>query len=158
MITNQEINEALVNDILMIYNDAEYKMLQAVAKRVAKGIKSEGWNERKLKDTQMLKQEIEKILADTQKLSETKVSEGIMEAYKSGVQEVSGGKTTHNTVLDELDIPMNLKMQVLATNNLLSNASFQVLRKSNDAYQQVMAHATTGLLAGWVSNRNVGTT
>lgn len=145
-----DINEALVNDILAIYSDAEDKMLKAVAKRVAKGIKKEGWNETKLKDTQLLKQEIEKILGDTEKLSSSKISTGIIEAYKTGKMEAvdDGDKTTHKTVLDELDIPMNLKMQVLATNNLLSNASFQVLRKSNDAYQKVMAHATTGLLAG----------
>ena len=132
----------------MIYTSAEDKMLKAVAKRVAKGIKEEGWNENKLKEVQLLHNEIEKILADTKKLSDTKVSQGIIDAYKTGVQEVDGGKGTHNTVLDELDIPMNLKMQVLATNNLLSNASFQVLRKADDAYQKVMAHATTGLLAG----------
>ena len=143
-----DINEALVNDILAIYSDAEDKMLKAVAKRVAKGIKKEGWNETKLKDTQLLKQEIEKILGDTEKLSSSKISTGIIEAYQAGKMEVDGDKTTHKTVLDELDVPMNLKMQVLATNNLLSNASFQVLRKSNDAYQKVMAHATTGLLAG----------
>lgn len=61
---------------------------------------------------------------------------------------VTGEKGTHKTILDEMNIPMNLKMQVLATNGLLDNASFQVLRKANDAYQQVMAQAATGLLAG----------
>lgn len=144
----KDINEALINDVLQIYADAEDKMLKAVAKRVAKGITTEGWNETKLKDTQILKNEIEKVLNSTSKLSKSKVSEGIIEAYKKGIAEVGSKKGTHNTVLDELDIPMNLKMLVLATNNLLDNASFQVLRKANDAYQQVMAHATTGLLAG----------
>lgn len=148
MATQQEINEALMNDVLMIYSDAEDKMLKAVAKRVAKGIKFEGWNETKLKDTQLLKAEIEKVLNSTQKLINTTVDKGIIDAYMAGSMEVDGGKTTHKTILDTLDIPMNLKMQVLATNNLLSNASFQVLRKASDAYQQVMAHATTGLLAG----------
>lgn len=145
---DQDINEALINDVLQIYANAEDKMLKAVAKRVAKGIKTEGWNEQKLNEVQALHKEIEGILGNTKKLSDAKVSKGIIDAYKSGVQEVDGEKTTHNTVLDELDIPMNLKMQVLATNNLLSNASFQVLRKADDAYQKVMAHATTGLLSG----------
>ena len=144
----KDINEALINDVLQIYADAEDKMLKAVAKRVSKGITTEGWNETKLKDTQILKNEIEKVLNSTSKLSKSKVSKGIIEAYKKGIDEVDSKKGTHNTVLDELDIPMNLKMLVLDTNNLLDNASFQVLRKANDAYQQVMAHATTGLLAG----------
>ena len=148
MAVKKDINEALMNDILMIYSDAEDKMLKAVAKRVAKGIKSEGWNEHKLKDTQDLKKEIEAILSETSKLSSATISKGIIDAYKSGTEEVDGVKGTHKTVLDELDIPMNLKMLVLSTNHLLDNASFQVLRKSNDAYQQVMAHSTTGLLSG----------
>lgn len=148
MAVQKDINEALMEDILKIYSDAEDKMLKAVAKRVAKGITTEGWNERKLKDTQALKKEIEKILADTDKLSKTAVSSGILKSYKQGFEEAGGKGGHHITILDELDIPMNLKMLVLATNKLLDNASFQVLRKSNDAYQQVMAHATTGLLAG----------
>ena len=148
MAANTDINVALLEDILAIYTDAEDKMLKAVAKRVAKGITTEGWNENKLKETQALKNEIEKTLNSTSKLSKSKVSKGILEAYKSGKAEVGGKKGVHNTILDELDIPMNLKMLILDTNKLLDNASFQVLRKANDAYQQVMANATTGLLAG----------
>lgn len=153
MAVQKDINEALMNDILAIYSDAEDKMLKAVAKRVAKGIKEEGWNEKKLAQTQALKKEIEKIINDTQKLSNAKISEGIIDAYTQGKAEVGGVPGVHKTILDELDIPMNLKMQVLATNNLLDNASFQVLRKADDAYQKVMAHATTGLLAGTDTRR-----
>lgn len=148
MPTNKDINEALLLDILSVYADAEDKLLTAVAKRVAKGITEEGWNEKKLKNTQLLQKEIEKILSSTSKLSKAKISKGIIDAYKQGFADVGGPKGTHGTILDELDIPMNLKMQVLATNNLLDNATFQVLRKANDAYQEVMAHSTTGLLAG----------
>lgn len=145
---DKDINEALIEDILQVYADAEIKMLQAVAKRVAKGITTEGWNEQKLKSTQALKNEIEKVLGNTSKLSKKKVSKGIIDAYKKGKADVGGVKGVHETILDELDIPMNLKMLILSTNGLLDNASFQVLRKSNDAYQQVMANSTTGLLAG----------
>ena len=145
---DKDINEALLLDVLSIYSDAEDKLLTAVAKRVAKGITEEGWNEKKLENTQELQKEIEKILGSTSKLSKAKISKGIIDAYKQGFAGVGGPKGTHNTILDEIDIPMNLKMQVLATNNLLDNATFQVLREASDAYQQVMEHATTGLLAG----------
>lgn len=57
-------------------------------------------------------------------------------------------KGVHTTVLDDLDIPMNLKQLVLATNKLLNNASFQILRNAEDAYTRIMSNATTGLLAG----------
>lgn len=144
----ETINEALLFDILAIYSDAEAQVLKSVAKRVAKGITTEGWNENKLKDTQLLLKDVEKALNSTKMKAKSKVSEGIINAYMAGTDQFMSKKEMHKTVLDELDIPMNLKMQVLATNKLLDNATFQVLRKANDAYQEVMAHATTGLLAG----------
>lgn len=148
MAVEKDISEALMNDVLMIYSDAEDKMLKAVAKRVARGITTDGWNEQKLQDTQLLKKEIESVISNTTKMSSARVSKGIIDSYKSGKMSVGGKKGTHATILDDIDIPMNLKMLVLATNKLLDNASFQVLRNANDAYQEVMAHATTGLLSG----------
>ena len=145
---NKDINEALIQDVLLVYSDAEDKLLSAVAKRVAKGIKEEGWNEKTLKDTQKLHDELYSILYKTSKLSKSKISKGILDSYKQGYAEVGGEKGTHNTILDEFNIPMNLKMLILDTNKLLDNATFQILRKADDAYQKVMAHATTGLLAG----------
>jgi hypothetical protein len=144
----QLINEALLEDVLAIYTQAEIEMLEKVSKRVAKGITTEGWNEKNLAETQKVKAELEKVLSDTSKLGKSKVSKGILEAYKNGIDNVKAKKGKHKTILDDLDIPMNLKMQVLATNQLLDNASFQVLRNAEDAYRQVMANATSGLLAG----------
>lgn len=148
MAINSDINEALLNDVLAIYTQAEQEMLEKVAKRVAKGITTEGWNEQKLKNTQELNKEINKILTKTEKLSSATISKGIISAYKKGYESVGGKKEVHETILDELNIPMNLKMQILAANKLLENASFQVLRKADDAYTKVMTNATTGLLAG----------
>lgn len=61
---------------------------------------------------------------------------------------VKFAKGVHTSVLDEFDIPMNLKQLILATNKLLNNASFQILRNAEDAYTQIMSNATTGLLSG----------
>lgn len=144
----QLINEALLEDVLAIYTQAEIEMLEKVSKRVAKGITTEGWNEKNLAETQKVKAELEKVLSNTNKLGKSKVSKGILEAYKNGINNVKAKKGKHKTILDDLDIPMNLKMQVLATNQLLDNASFQVLRNAEDSYRQVMANATSGLLAG----------
>lgn len=64
-------------------------------------------------------------------------------------------KMSYEQLLEEAPIPMNLKQLVKATNGLIENASFQVLRSANDAYQKVMANATTGLLAGVDTRRQV---
>ena len=71
-------------------------------------------------------------------------------AKKKKVHEetIKFAKGINTTILDDLDIPMNLKQLILATNGLLKNATFQVLRNAEDAYTKIMANATTGLLAG----------
>ena len=60
MAIETDINKALLDDIYAIYSQAETEMLEKVAKRVAKGITTEGWNERKLSEVQKLKKDIEK--------------------------------------------------------------------------------------------------
>jgi hypothetical protein len=71
-------------------------------------------------------------------------------AGRKGADVESGKKKTgHTTILDKIDeLPMNLKMLILANNNLLDNASFQVLRNADDAFTQIQAQGATGILAG----------
>ena len=148
MATNENINDMLLNDVMAIYLDAEFKMMNNVAKRVAKGAQDTGWNEHKLSETKQLKAEIASLLNDSGAQVKSMVSKGIINAYKGGVASAVEDKTGHHTALDSLAIPQNLKMLVLATNNLLDNASFQVLRNSQDAYTEIMAKSTQGILAG----------
>ncbi len=68
------------------------------------------------------------------------------EAEQTFEEQIEG--MSYEQMLEEAPIPMNLKQLVKATNGLIENASFKILRNANDAYQQIMANATTGLLAG----------
>ena len=55
---------------------------------------------------------------------------------------------TFKQMMNDAEIPMNLQQLLLATNNLLTNAKFQVLRNADDAYRQIQANASTALLSG----------
>ena len=50
MAISTTINSLLADKVFMIYSNAESKMLDKVSKRIAKGITTEGWNEKKLKE------------------------------------------------------------------------------------------------------------
>lgn len=84
MATESDINKALLDDIYAIYSQAETEMLDKVAKRIAKGIKTEGWNEQMLKETQSLRKDIEKIIKSKVYEGQALISEDIISAYTKG--------------------------------------------------------------------------
>ena len=146
-----DINEMLLDDILNIYTQAENEMLRRLAKRVKKGIKTTGWTESKLKDVQMLKKEIESTLGNANKITKSKLSKGILQAFNLGVDSVSKSlKITGKSILSGM-VPEHLQRLVLESNNLIDNTSFQILRNTQDMYRQVISETSTGVLTGVVT-------
>ena len=148
MAVNTDINEALLQDLLAIYTDAENQMLEKVAKRVKKGITDEGWNEQKLKDTQQLRKEIEALLNNKGKLAKTKVGQGILKAYKEGVNSAERDAGKPITAMKDLNVPLSIQNLLLTNYSLIDDGNSMILRKANDAYRDVMAEAATGVLSG----------
>lgn len=148
MAVNTDINEALIRDLLAIYTDAENQMLDKVAKRVKKGVTTEGWNEQKLKDTQELKGELESLLNNKGKLAKLKVGQGILKAYKSGVNSAEKDAGKPLTAMQDLNVPLSIQNLLLSNYNLIDDGNSMILRKANDAYRDVMAESATGVLSG----------
>lgn len=149
-----EINKVLLEDVFRIYQDAEQQMLKKVAKRVKKGIKTEGWNEAKLKDVQELNKEISKILDGTSKLSKGYLNKGLIKAYEAGqkgasldFEKIKPGKIPSTFMKDV--IPYHLQRMILESHNMVDRASIQVLRNTMDTYREVIAETNTGVLAGY---------
>ena len=136
--SDDKVYEQMMNDILAIYSQAENEMLEKVAKRVAKGITTEGWNESKLHDTQKLNKELLALVHQVNKRAKVKILKGAKVQFYAGSKED----------FDKMEVPLHLKQLLKATYGLIDDASSKVLRNANDAYQQIMAHGTTGLLAG----------
>lgn len=148
MAINTDINEALLQDLLAIYTDAENQMLEKVAKRVKKGITDEGWNEQKLEDVQKLRKEVESLLNNKGKIAKTKVGQGILKAYKDGVNSAEKDAGKPQTAMKDLNVPLTIQNMLLTNYNLIDDGNSKILRNVNDAYREVMAESATGLLSG----------
>ena len=82
--SNDKKYEQAMNDVLAIYSQAEQEMLEKVAKRVAKGITTEGWNEQKLSDTQKLNKELSELMQKANKKGKKKIAVEIAKGYLKG--------------------------------------------------------------------------
>ena len=127
-------NPAAVNAIRQILGEGEERMLEATAKRLARGITEPGWAERKLAEVQDLQAEIRRQFQDTYQ----GVAVHLEEAIKDGL---AGGP----------NIGANIKAtEALVDETLLNVRSTEVriLRGHQDLYRQVVARAgavqTTG--------------
>lgn len=141
-----DVNEKLLEQVFGLYQDAELKMLEKVAKRAKRGAK-DGWAEQKLQDTIALREEIQTLMADTSALSKVKTSEGIIEAYLTGVRSAEKDMKYARTAMEYM-IPEHIQRLVLETSNLIEGTSFQILRNVDDVYRQIQAETSTGVLMG----------
>ena len=82
--SNDKKYEQAMNDVLAIYSQAEQEMLEKVAKRVAKGITTEGWNEQKLSDTQKLNKELAALMKQANSKGKKKILASVSEGYVKG--------------------------------------------------------------------------
>ena len=82
--SNDKQYEQAMNDILAIYAQAEKEMLEKVAKRVAKGITTVGWNETKLKDTQELNKELAALMKKANSIGKKKIAVEVAKGYLKG--------------------------------------------------------------------------
>ena len=143
-----DINQGLLEDLLALYNEAEHIMAGKVAKRVAKGITETGWNEDTYTSVTSLREEIEKTLNDVTKKAQSKVSVGILKAYKEGVNGAEVDTGVKQTMMRDLFISAPLQNLLLSTNKLVGDVNVQVLRNVDDKYRKIQAEATSMLLTG----------
>lgn len=142
------VNDLLLQDIYMIYENAEQVMLRKVANRVKRGVTTTGWNEQKLSDIQGLRREIEKEIA----LVHSKVIPGsaqsIISAYLKGINSVNNELKLPKTSLDKIQVPYHVQRLVMDANQILQGSSFRILRESTDIYRSAVADSNAMVLTG----------
>lgn len=150
-----EANQLLVNQIFAIYSHAETVMLDKMAKRVAKGILQEGWTESKLKETTEMKQELEDIVKDLDKIAKHKLDKGLKEAYITGQKSVGKDMGIPMNIMNDFEVPASLQRLILESNNMITNTSIRILRDTQDAFREIQAEVATGLLAGVETRKEI---
>jgi hypothetical protein len=148
MPTNTEINQALLQQILELYNNAEIKMLEIIKNSVApEGY--EHWASEQAKNIQEVRRAIEAVMQDTSKIANSQISNAILDAYNKAQMYVSKDFGIPNTILKTIDeVPFQVQLLVLEANMLLQNAIIPILRDTNDVYRQVISNASLSVQLG----------
>lgn len=161
MALSPDFNTQVADQAFTIYQNAETQMLDKVARRVQRGIKTPGWAERKQAEITQLRIELKKIVKDTNKLATTHISPKLEEAYVTGVKSASKDMGLPDTLLSEINkynvkIPRSVQRMVLETNRAILGTSLQMLRTAEDGFRKIQAEASMLVLAGVETRAQAG--
>lgn len=146
MAISTDINKMLLDEVLGLYNGAELKMLEKIAKRTKEDLKGY-WATDKIRDVRKVKRDVSKILSDTGAEVKGKMSKGIMEAYLTGVKSAEKDLHAVTTAISDV-VPKHIERMILETRGLIDGTSFQILRNVEDTYREIIADTSKGSLLG----------
>lgn len=148
--------ERLAGDMLALYEEAETKMLGRVASRLAKGVTTAGWTERKYAETSAVRKELSGVVDGLSKNRRKLADEFINAAYSgssqafvneaqqfaswAGISHLSPNSAKVAAILSEL-------------NSTMDAADRLILRKANDAYADIVGHASALVATGTTTVR-----
>lgn len=144
--------EALAGSVLQTYTEAEETMLRRIASRLARGVDSPGWTEAKYAEIRAVKSELEKTVNGLSKWRDTAVTQAFNKAYQGGSQTflnemLSKSLTKHSTSTSKvISILSELQSSLKASDRM-------ILRKSSDAYADIIGIATSRAATGTVTVR-----
>ncbi|MGE5522203.1 MAG: phage minor capsid protein, partial [Rhodospirillaceae bacterium] len=151
--------EAYAETIRAIYAEAETRLLAAVAKRAARGIDTDGWAEKRLREVRALLAEAQQEMGQLS-LFDPAVAEAIEQAGDMGaaaavrdLRDVIGAPLTD--IDAELSQAGQLAVRSLTRQTVvnLQNGRLMILRRVQDAYRDVVQRAAGQTLAGAVTRR-----
>lgn len=150
--------ERVAVEIARLYADAERILLEKIARRIARGIDEDGYYERKLREIQQLRAEIEAELARLRREAEALVGRLIGEAYQSGVRQAEldlRPLERQLTVGIAFGVTNQAAVEALIreTLQLVGRTHLAILRQVEDAYREVIAEAVRPAVAGVETRR-----
>ena len=143
----------LAVSVLRIYQDAETKSFQAVAKRIARGIDEEGWAEQKASEIRSLRREVQQIIQTLEEFTSEELEALLAGADEAGQQEALNdlakdlGKEVVKSKFTKTNRSAVLtlakeQMKTLKKGNVL------ILRQSEDIFRDTIARATDLSVSG----------
>ena len=149
--------ERLAGEMLTLYEQAEAKMLDRVAARLAKGVTVPGWTEKKYAETAAVRKELSGIVGGMSKQRRKMSEEFINTAYNgsaqafvneaqrftewAGIAHLSPNSAKVAAILSELDTSMDA-------------ADRMILRQANDAYADIVGRASARVATGTITVRD----
>jgi hypothetical protein len=146
---NPELAITLAKATVDVYADASRRLLELVARRLARGITQPGWAEAKLLEVSRLRDEAQRVLDDLVDAGPPAVDAAIRQAFARGQRDAATDLTvgelragfgrTSTTAVDLL---------VTETVTGLQGTHFAILRQALDAYRTVIAEASGLVVTG----------
>lgn len=143
--------EALGEQMLSIYEEAEQQMLQKVADRLARGVTQPGWAEKKLAQVSQVRAQLQKSLDEVRKEGTLIAREAVTTAYDDSMSRwVAENKAAVNDLGVAKTAPMALKVANIMSEmtDRIDAAERQVLRRFDDAYADVIGKTSAFIAAG----------
>lgn len=149
--------EAVAEEVLAIYEEAEQVMMHRVAKRLLRGINVPGWTERKYGEVQAVVKEMRDYMAGVSKHRREVQKQGITDAYNGsrdafineakqftnvvGIRGLTANTSKVARIMAELDRSMNA-------------ADRKILRTVDDAYTGIIGRASALVGTGTITYRD----
>lgn len=148
--------EAIAEEVLAIYEEAEVTMMHKVAKRLQRGITQPGWTERKYSEMLDVVKELRLYMSSVSKERRKVQMEGLEKAYTesrdaflnepyifttlTGIQGLTANTEKVTRIIAELDATMNA-------------ADRHILRTAQDAYSDIVGRVSSVVATGSITYR-----
>lgn len=152
--------DRLVDTLAAIYDDAELRILEHIARQLAQGLDSPDWAMTKLRELQLLQARLKGNLDALVGKSAEEITKAILDAYNSGRAEALADLVRAKLAKDaarDLNPVEDLAMRSLLTEAIGATLGMhpRILRSVDDVYRQVVAKAAGVMLTGAQTRRQV---
>lgn len=148
--------EELAAQMLEIYDQAELVMIRRVANRLARGISSPGWTERKLAETGAVRRQLQQTLAGLRASRVGQAETAIAAGYEGGQAWFFADAAEYALAVGTQHIsPSSARVAAILSdlNHRLDAADRAILRRADDAYADVIAQVSALAATGTVTTR-----
>lgn len=156
------LTERLVEQVLVMYGQAEQELLEKLAKALGKGFDGEHWTEVQLAEIQRFRREAEAVLEKLMADSPTAVKDAVTKALNRGAAVATGDLAGVATALQApvTGTPFAVVDTFAATamaaelTGTLTNTRGAILRSVDDIYRRVIGEVTGNALLGSRTRRD----
>lgn len=156
MPVDPSVGERLAADVTRLYADAELRILEQVARRLARGMDSPRWLEEKLAEVQTMRRIISGELAALDGTVRDQIAATLSRAYDRGGESAladllaARGPTRRTVALPAFRAVALLAAETAAQ---LTGTHSRILRSVDDVYRQVIANSAPTVLQGVLTRR-----
>lgn len=142
---------ALAEAMRELYAEAEAAVLEAVARRLARGIDEPGWAEAKLAELSALRGQLDLIVARLEVEGPTQLTALLEQAHRDGA--LAAARTLGEGIALVRTSPASVGALLTATTGTLEQVRLPILRQATDVYRLVIARAAGFGVSGATTRR-----